>query len=670
MQSQGDKNSAPSNMFFQPPTAASSQPNTSPDSNVPGNLSNPHALSDTENTFEPNQGPAGPITQRQAVRTLNANIVKVFSSLDRNCDWSVCVQELADAYKSSAQRITGKAFDNLGRPAAPATFGTKRKEQAEPPDEAPRPQKQTQATSETPSITGSQHGGLFGASQFAPQFAHQPQTQFQPQPQPPPPPAASSTISNKKRKAEADPSEDEPRKQTQSLASTTSPSTPGQTASNTAQLFQKFTDSSNKAQGASKSIFGFDVNTTPAPTPSLFDLAAKPTTSSQTLFEVPPVSHAGQAATTALCSHTESMNGASTTTSTTSNIFGHLSRPGSSRQLNEEEGGSEDEGTLEDSMRSQPSNLNASKSLFDRVTKASPKKDVNTTGSAENPTVLESDGENHDDEDGEVESTPKSGAGDHTWKPNDQIKFGDSINTPSKVNGADAGQTKLDLFGQSPPQGAPLFQSNVIGATPAGSPAKGAATSAFNFTNKPPTMDSNSLSVSNVGSAATSRATTPATEVNGVSASEAGDTEDGTENDTNEEESDKTDRTALTAEEKRSEDVLVEAGGAKILQYTKGKDEKEAKWKVRGTGPLRVLKNKETGTVRIIHRIAPRGTVLINSAVLRETSAKKAKKGAIMFGAVGMSEENANTFQRWTVRIASDGLADEFLQCLQDNMPA
>lgn len=47
---------------------------------------------------------------------------------------------------------------------------------------------------------------------------------------------------------------------------------------------------------------------------------------------------------------------------------------------------------------------------------------------------------------------------------------------------------------------------------------------------------------------------------------------------------------------------------------TKGKDKKsKSAWSTKGVGPLRILKHKTTGAVRLVLRAEPRGNVVINS---------------------------------------------------------
>ena len=46
----------------------------------------------------------------------------------------------------------------------------------------------------------------------------------------------------------------------------------------------------------------------------------------------------------------------------------------------------------------------------------------------------------------------------------------------------------------------------------------------------------------------------------------------------------------------------------------KGRQEKsKSAWSTKGVGPLRILKHKTTGLIRIVHRAEPRGNVVINS---------------------------------------------------------
>ena len=673
-----------------------SQPSQSnlPPLSSPGQIP-PETSTDSINNQQTSTDPtaAKPLLQREELKKLNSYMVEMFQNIfDHEANWSAYIHKIADAYQSEAQRITGKAFNRDGNECDLATFGIKRKDQADPPENAPRPQKQQQRSTERVPPAISQNSGNSSLSDASQSQSHAPTSDTISQP------PTLGTGSNKKRKATEDP-EGAPHKHNQTSASNSMLFPPGQSSPSTSTMFGGTSSGNSAFSSTPNPMSGFNTYESPKPalglfqssakssTPNLFQSATKPSAPNlQPDQSQPGLFFGAKAPSTQL--------GVS---DTSSNIFGHVTPDPSTSKQDAEEEESEDEGIVEDDVQNESTNPNIGKSLFDRITRDPPIENVGHSRSPKNPFVEsgdEGDGEMNND----AESTPQSSAGDHTWKPNDQIKFGDSLNTPSKVNGTGHGPSSVDIFGQSQNQGRPLFgqsqaqespfgkaqtqtnllfgksethgtpsfQSNVIGATPESSPAKSFG-NMFSFGLKPAGAGANSLSVSNATSAGTSRATTPGTEVNGVSASE--DNGEGPEGDSNVGESNKVDLTDLSPDEKQNEDILFEASRAKIMQFTKADDDEEASWKVRGTGPLRVLKHKENGIIRILHRIAPRGTVLINSAVMNETSAKKAQKGVVMFGAMGVDEDNQTKFQRWTARFASDTVADECAKCLKENAP-
>ena len=346
------------------------------------------------------------------------------------------------------------------------------------------------------------------------------------------------------------------------------------------------------------------------------------------------------------------------------NIFGHLSNRNSEEPEDEEEA-SEDNDTLEGAMRKRPRSANASKSLFDRISRSPVREDHLSSGASNHPASgsdaaseaeAETDGEERGDD---VESALQSSQGDHTWKPSEAIKFGQSINTPPKTNGA-------SLFGQSTQQTS-LFKSTITSATPEGSPSKPSDSTPSLFGIKPSAPAMGSLFAPGATSNATSRASTPGTEVNGVSASEAGESDAEVVQNGDDEREDLSDRLGLSAEEKKAEDELFYVEKARLMEFAKDGAEEGPSWKTRGTGPLRVLKNKEKGTVRILHRIAPRGTVSLNAPLSDETKPKKMSKGALQFGASTKNSKKEDVFSRWTAKMASDDTANELVECLEEN---
>ncbi|KAL9056461.1 MAG: hypothetical protein Q9162_002942 [Coniocarpon cinnabarinum] len=303
------------------------------------------------------------------------------------------------------------------------------------------------------------------------------------------------------------------------------------------------------------------------------------------------------------------------------NIFGHLSN---SNETQEEDEGSDEGEAVDDVSRQESPAPGTGGSLFDRISGGPPPKE-NATSDGSSWTV------------GNVE--PSENEGDHTWTPEKPINFGDSVNgTPS---------TKNNIFGASKP-----------------------SPSLFNFSSTPKPSE-NSLFVPKPNATnQSSRASTPGTDVNGVSASEAEGEASGQDNEvTNGEVTE--DRTAMTAEELNNEDVLYEVPKVKMIQFgPKPGNEEEKEWKARGTGPLRVLRNKKTGSVRMLHRISPRGVVLINSSLPKNAMYKKLpNKGALSIGATGSVDgrEKTMSFQQWTARMASDDVAKELLETLEAN---
>lgn len=81
------------------------------------------------------------------------------------------------------------------------------------------------------------------------------------------------------------------------------------------------------------------------------------------------------------------------------------------------------------------------------------------------------------------------------------------------------------------------------------------------------------------------------------------------------------------------EDVVFEVRG-KALKLSSGDDSDDEKggkkkdkspWKTMGVGPVRLLKHKTTGAVRILLRGEPRGNIVMNKALLADFSYKTEK---------------------------------------------
>ncbi|KAK5171166.1 uncharacterized protein LTR77_004310 [Saxophila tyrrhenica] len=181
---------------------------------------------------------------------------------------------------------------------------------------------------------------------------------------------------------------------------------------------------------------------------------------------------------------------------------------------------------------------------------------------------------------------------DATWKPNTPIKFGGS-------NTTDTGST-------TPAAPPPKF-GNLFGSA--------APSSSTNHLNIPGSKPSLGFNFGNAQQSA-SRATTPGVTTDGEGASTAGEEEDAAPTEPQLE-----DQTALLEEEKEKEDLLFSIPIAKASKWDEKSDAESGEitngWVEKGKGPIYVLKNKETGKVRVLLKIKPLGKAAMNFEVLK-----------------------------------------------------
>lgn len=332
----------------------------------------------------------------------------------------------------------------------------------------------------------------------------------------------------------------------------------------------------------------------------------------------------------------------------------------------------EDTETLEETMArirkgakssAQPAQVNTNqvnatpgKSLFDRISPADkgnvPSKKAGD-GSQAHPFGV--DGTSDDYDAGNSPRVSNSVGSDHTWKADSPIKFGAATPafnftpaTPSKstaTNGTEtttpAGRPFAGLFSSAKADNSSsLFggqRSSEVGFG-FGAPSKtdGSSVPSFLF---PPAA---SVAGSAISSEATSRATSP-----GVPDSTNGDSEDSAAPDV------QNDFAALTAAELREEEVLFEIQKARCSMFNKDADKQ---WELKGTGPLRVLRNKTTRATRVLHRITGTGKIVINSRVQKSYNYTHMGKGQTRFVIVGASGKP----ETYVVKMASDENAKKF----------
>jgi len=333
-----------------------------------------------------------------------------------------------------------------------------------------------------------------------------------------------------------------------------------------------------------------------------------------------------------------------------------------------------DDETIEETMRRRTQETSGDKasqvsttpgkSLFDRISSADSMHDQSKNSEEGNSSSFE--GVANGNSTGQSSMFGNSTSSDHTWKADSPIKFGGTAPaisftsaTPTKLtstNGTEsttpAARPFASLFSTAKPEASTsLFgtqKSNEIGFGFGGPPkTQSASVTPFLF----PVAGSNSGSV--LSSAATSRATSPGAP-SSVPDSTNGDGDEAAPAEV------QSDFTALTAEERRDENVLFEVEKARCMFFNKDAGQT---WEVKGTGPLRVLKNKNSGATRVILRVAPTGKVVINSRVQKSYTYTHMGKGQTRFMIVGSSGKP----ETYVAKMAQDEDAKRFAEVCEGN---
>lgn len=95
-------------------------------------------------------------------------------------------------------------------------------------------------------------------------------------------------------------------------------------------------------------------------------------------------------------------------------------------------------------------------------------------------------------------------------------------------------------------------------------------------------------------------------------------------------------------------------------------DQKKSPWSTQGVGPLRVLKNKTTGTVRILLRAEPRGHIALNKALLSDVSYTAKDKTLNLM----TSDDNGTGLETWVLQVKKPEFAQELASILEANKGA
>lgn len=99
-----------------------------------------------------------------------------------------------------------------------------------------------------------------------------------------------------------------------------------------------------------------------------------------------------------------------------------------------------------------------------------------------------------------------------------------------------------------------------------------------------------------------------------------------------------------------------------------GKDGKKSPWNVMGVGPLRLLKHKTTGAVRLLLRAEPRGHVALNKAVLPNFTYKPETGGKYV--KLTTSNDKGDGLETWMLQVKTMESAQALANALEANKSA
>ncbi|KAM0252574.1 hypothetical protein ACHAQJ_007657 [Trichoderma viride] len=135
----------------------------------------------------------------------------------------------------------------------------------------------------------------------------------------------------------------------------------------------------------------------------------------------------------------------------------------------------------------------------------------------------------------------------------------------------------------------------------------------------------------------------------------------------NDEDGEKHEQISLTEGADKDEDVLHEVR-AKVLKFVPAGEasdgeEKKSKspWATKGVGSLRLLKHKETNSVRLLLRAEPRGNVAMNRSVLPDLSYKADEKYVKMT----TSNDKGDGLETWMIQVKTKDLAKALAEALE-----
>lgn len=98
-------------------------------------------------------------------------------------------------------------------------------------------------------------------------------------------------------------------------------------------------------------------------------------------------------------------------------------------------------------------------------------------------------------------------------------------------------------------------------------------------------------------------------------------------------------------------------------------DKKKSPWKVQGVGPLRLLKHKTTGAVRMLLRAEPRGNIALNKLVLPDFTYKVEPSGG-KYVKLTAATDDGKGLETWMLQVKTNEAAKALAESLEEHKKA
>ncbi|SPQ22062.1 aa334fad-a3e6-418c-964d-63e5c5432b09 [Thermothielavioides terrestris] len=112
--------------------------------------------------------------------------------------------------------------------------------------------------------------------------------------------------------------------------------------------------------------------------------------------------------------------------------------------------------------------------------------------------------------------------------------------------------------------------------------------------------------------------------------------------------------------------LVTDAGSDEDSGANADKAKSKNSWKVQGLGPLRILKNKTTGAVRMLLRAEPRGHIALNKTVLPDFTYKADNK----YVKVTTASDDGKGLETWILQVKTAAAAEALAAALEEHKKA